>query len=61
MSFVRSYARRDGYAAMMMSPEKGETAVHGCRSPGDVAVYALGTGKAVWFSVSVNCCCLLMF
>ena len=28
--------------------------------PGDVAVYALGTGKAVWYSVSVNCCCLLM-
>ena len=31
-----------------------------CHCPGDVAVYALGTGKAVWFSVNVNCCCLLM-
>ena len=55
-----SVPRSDGYAAMLMSPEKGETAVHGCHCPGDVAVYALGTGKAVWYSVSVNCCCLLM-
>ena len=33
---------------------------YSCHCPGDVAVYALGTGKAVWYSVSVNCCCLLM-
>ena len=29
---------------------------YSCHCPGDVAVYALGTDKAVWYSVSVNCC-----
>ena len=29
--------RPDGYA-MLMSPNKGETAVHGCHCPGDMVV-----------------------
>ena len=28
--------RHDGYA-ILMSPNKGETAIHGCHCPGDVA------------------------
>ena len=30
-------SRPDGYV-MLMSPNKGETAVHGCNCPGDMAV-----------------------
>ena len=33
----RGNSRPDGYA-MLMSPNKGETAVHGCHCPGDTAV-----------------------
>ena len=32
-----SLQRSDGYA-MLMSPNKSETAVHGCHCPGDMAV-----------------------
>ena len=31
------YGQYDGYA-MLMSPNKGETAVHGCHCPGDMVV-----------------------
>ena len=34
---VRLLFRPDGYA-MLRSPNKGETAVHGCHCPGDMAV-----------------------
>ena len=33
----RATSRPDGYA-MLMSHNKGETAVHGCNCPGDMAV-----------------------
>ena len=46
----------DGYA-MLMSPNKGETAVHGCHCPGDMvvrmrkilAIPRIGVGTCAWY------------
>ena len=42
----------DGYA-MLMSPNKGETAVHGCHCPGDMAVRMREVLARPWVGVFV--------
>ena len=42
----------DGYA-MLMSPNKGETAVHGCHCPGDMVVRMSKVLTRPWVGVFV--------
>ena len=48
-----SVQRSDGYA-MLKSPYKGETAVHGCHCPGDMAVH-MRQVLAVGWCMCVHC------
>ena len=55
----------DGYA-MLMSPNKGETAVHGCHCPGDMVVRmrkvpAIPRNLTAGLVVVLHCCQLVLF
>ena len=49
----------DGYA-MLMSPSKGKTAVHGCHFPRYDCAHARGNGQAVGWCVCFPCFNLLL-
>ena len=49
--------------AMLMSPNKGETAVHGCHCPGDMVVRmrtVLAIPRGWYVCLSADKCCLIL-
>ena len=50
----------DGYA-MLMRPNKAETAIHGCHCPGDMAVHMRKVLARPWVGVRMYHLLLLLF